>query len=935
MGDRAAMRHAIAVTFPTASAFVGRGPDRDRISVVLDQLRGGLSAALIVSGDAGIGKTELLRRTLNEATELRAFAISGYESEVQLAFAALHRLLLPLLDHVALLPKPQHDALAVAFGLEPGPPPTRFLVGVATMTLLARAAEKGPLLCVVDDAQWVDPETLNTLAFVARRLDTEGVGLLLGLRSSGPPLAAMNGIPEHRLAPMNDRDMRVLLSGVAEHPVPAHVAARLIAESDGNPLALLEYATSLSPERLAGTTGLPPALPISDRLSAGFAGQISQLPPTTRDLLLLLASTGPDDTDVVLGACRLLSLDPDIATPAIRAAILDASPSLAFRHPLIRSAVYDTADPAAVRRAHSALAASADDLGYSDAAAWHRAYAASGPDEDVAAQLEKAATRARERGGYAAMATFLTLAADHSVPDTDEHARRLLAAAQAHITAGNGAQATTLLDGWNPVGWSAGLVAAARVGATIAVNDARSGLESAVLASAASKLSPDQHEMIWQLRSGAFFVALETRECTRETTLHQLARELLENPIAAIRQPAALDLLCEGLAARYVFGYEAAAPTLRRALRLVGPETATEASTALLVWMAMEDLWDDDFQSTVWPAVTAENQQNGAWAAAWIGLGSSAITEMRHGRFEAAQDLFDETSSVGAAMGVNDELLWATLIELRAWQGRADETRSMAQRLQRFWGDKRRYGSMHNYAATALTALELGAGHYAEAHVHATRVARDDPPGHGSRILSDLVEAAVRTGDDAAAKLALDKLNSRARTAGTPWALAVRARTEAVALRGSPSAEELYDEAVNRLSSTTLRIEIARTHLLYGEWLRRRRRRKDARTHLSIAVDAFMDMGATLFAERADRELAIVGGRDAGIRSASAAPTLPLLTPQERRVAELAAQGLTNLEISQRLFVSTSTVDYHLSKVFRKLQVTSRRRLREFLPDDK
>ena len=909
---------------------VGRAADRDRLGAVLRQLRQGLSAVLVVSGDAGIGKTRLLRWAADVARDMQTVQVSGYEAEIGLGFAALHRLLLPLLGSLPGLPGPQRDALGTAFGLSPGPAPNRFLVGLATVTLLQQAAQDRPLLCIVDDVQWTDQETLDILGFVARRLDTEGVALILGLRSSGmAPPSQLAGIPWHRLLPMPEHDMRSLLFAATASPPAPNVVTRLIAESEGNPLALLEYLASLSPERLAGAEDLPPALPVGERLASGFAAQIVQLPADTRQLLLLLSAAGPDAVDVVSDACRRLGIAPDAALPAVRNSMLSQLPWLWFRHPLIRSVVYDSAGTPAQRRVHGVLSEASAACGLPDAAAWHRAHAITAPDEDVAGQLELTAARARERGGYAAEANFLTLAAQLSEPGSNSHVRRRLAAARAHIIAGDGVKAEQLLDGLDAEGALGARIRAERVEAILLSNDARHADAPAMLVKAAAEIPADGTGLARQLLCGALRAAVGSRELTVGTSLSQIAQALLSRPRPPDAKATPVDLIYEGLAARFALGYVPAAPVMREALREIAGEQhfAAVQSVPLLIWLLMEDLWDDDFESVTWPRLTESNRQRGALPSVWVGLASSAVTQARHGNFDTAQVMFDEAISLSVAVGAHSQVSWSVLTEFRGWQGREAQTRMMADTLIREWTGERQYGSSTNFALMALTVLDLGLGHYPEALAHATRVARDDPPGHGSRVLPDLIEAAVRAGDEPAAAQALERLTERATAAGTAWGQAVLARSRAVALGGAPDAGAHFADALRQFAATPLRAEAARTRLLYGEWLRRRRRRRDAGEQLTGALSEFTRMGAAAFAQRAARELAA-----ADTTSAVSAPAQPeALTPQERRVAELAAQGMTNAEISQHLFISSSTVDYHLSKAFRKLNITSRRRLRDRL----
>jgi DNA-binding CsgD family transcriptional regulator/tetratricopeptide (TPR) repeat protein len=961
---------ADVVTPQVLPPFVGRSADRERLAAVLARLRAGLSAALVVSGDAGIGKTQLLQQVIRDAGGLQTIMMSGYESEVRLGFAALHRLVSPFLGVLRDLPEPQRDALATAFGLAAGPPPNRFLVGLATMTLLEQAARKRPLLCVIDDVQWVDQETLDTLAFVARRLDAEGVGLIFGLRSSGRTLPGFSGIPEHQLPPMSDEDMRSLLSMAAPAPPAPHVATRLITESEGNPLALLEYVASLSPERLAGAAALPPALPVSERLSAGFAAQIKRLPSPTRRMLLVLSAAGADDADAVSETCARLGIRPGAAEPALRELIISAQPRLVFRHPIIRSVVYENADTSARRRVHALLGQVAEDRGFPDAAAWHRACATSGPDEAVAEQLERTAARARDRGGYATEATYLTLAAQRSVAGTEDHSRRLLAAAHAHVIAGDSAQAERLLDGYDANGSAGTRAEAERVRAIILSYDSRTADATAMLVNAASNLPSDEFDLARHILCNALRAALEpyvrhrqltaakhefvvedsadrppgavvvspvfavengSRHYTLDITLREVAQAFLSRPRPPGREPTPFDLIYEGLATRCAAGYRPAATVLQEALRQLtrDPDFATARSLLLLTWLAAEDLLDDKFEATTLAQMTASNRAQGALPSAWIGLAELANTETRHGNFDTAQEMYDEATSIAVAIGGDSQQVWPTLVELRVWQGREAEARSMVDTLIRDWGQERRYGSSANFGLLALTVLELSLRRYTQALEHASRVARDDPPGHGTRILPDLVEAAVRTGDEALAGRTLDELTSRATVAATPWAMGVLARTRALALSTSSEAEPNYQEALRLLLPTPLRTETARTHLLYGEWLRRRKRRADAGEQLSASLSAFTGMGATAFAQRAALELAATGVKPL----VTSTTQRSALTPQERHVAELAAQGMTNSEISEQLFISASTVDYHLSKVFRKLEITSRRRLKDKIYD--
>jgi DNA-binding CsgD family transcriptional regulator len=617
-------------------ALVGRGGDCGALDELVEAVRQGRSRSLVIVGEPGIGKTRLLRYAAQAADGVRTVSIAGVESELRLGFAALHRMLVPFLDRISLLPAPQRDALGSAFGLAAGPPADRFLVSLSVLTLLADAAAEQPLIWLVDDAQWLDRESLEVLGFVGRRLYADSIGLLFGAREAAPGLAALDGLPTRHLRGLEPAAARALLATNISGSLNARVAARIIAETGGNPLALQELARQLTPGQLAGRAPLPPRLPAGRHLHGHFLRQVKMLPPAAGSFLLLASAASSDDPAALWRAAALLGLGPDAADPAVARDIVSVDPRLAFRHPLIRSAVYEGARSADRRRVHDALATIASQDGYPDQAAWHRAAATVVPDEDVAADLERSADR--------------------------------------------------------------------------------------------------------------------------------------------------------------------------------------------------------------------------------------ATTEQ--------------------------------------------------------WGHERGAAVLGFFALIGLTVLELSLGCYVEALTWAMRIYDDDPPGFGNRILPEIVEAGTRGGDIGAARAALSRLADRAAASGTPWALGVLARSRAL-LAPDADAEAFYRAAIAHLTQTSVRTELARAHLLYGEWLRRQKRRKDARSQLRTARDMFDAMGAAAFARRARAELLAVG--DSSHQPAEQPG--PDLTPQEAQVSRLAAAGATNAEIATHMFVTTSTVEYHLSKVFRKLNITSRRQL--------
>src|SRR5450631_3204567 len=448
---------------------VGRSGDCGALDELVEAIRHGLSRSLVILGDPGIGKTRLLEYAAQAAGGVRTVRIAGLESELRLGFAALHRMLVPFLDRVGLLPAPQRAALDSAFGLAAGPPADRFLVSMSVLTLVAEIAAEQPLVWLVDDAHWVDRESLGVFGFIGRRLQADSTGLLFCAREASPGLAALDGLPTLRLSGLEPAAARALLAATVSGPLNARVAARIIDETGGNPLALRELAMHLTPDQLAGRSPLPPRLPVGRRLHGHFLRQAMMLPPATGTWLLLASAASGDDPATLWRAAALLGLEPDAADPAVAQDIVSVHPRVAFRHPLIRSAVYEGARSGDRRRVHEALASIAGQDGHPDEAAWHRAAATMVPDEDVAADLERSAARAERRGGYVAQATFLARAAELTL-DPRGRAVRLLAAAQAHLVAGDGALAQAMLDLAAPRLAEAGLhVEAQRLEASIAV----------------------------------------------------------------------------------------------------------------------------------------------------------------------------------------------------------------------------------------------------------------------------------------------------------------------------------------------------------------------------------------------------------------------------------------------------------------------------------
>jgi DNA-binding CsgD family transcriptional regulator/tetratricopeptide (TPR) repeat protein len=907
-----------------ADILVGRSSDCRALDDLAEAIRQGLSRSLVILGEPGIGKTRLLEYAAQAAGGAQTVRIAGLESELRLGFAGLHRMLVPFLNRLGGLPVPQRAALDAAFGRAAGPPADRFMISMSVLTLVAEIAAEQPLIWLVDDAHWLDRESLEVLGFVGRRLHADSTGLLFCARAAAPGLAALDGLPTRHLSGLEPAAARALLAATVAEPLNARVAARIIAETGGNPLALRELAGQLTPGQLAGRSPLPPRLPVGRRLQGHFLRQAELLPPATSTWLLLAAAASGDDPAALWRAAALLGLEPDAADPAVARDIVSADPRVTFRHPLIRSAVYEGARPGDRRRVHEALAAVAGQDGRPDEAAWHRAAATVMPDEDVAAALERSAARAAERGGYVAQATFLTRSAELT-PDPRDRAVRLLAAAQAYLVSGDGALAEAMLDQAAPRLADAGLhVAAQRLRASIAVFFSRHKDAPGLLLDAAAAAGRADKPLIRGMLFEALQAALVARQHTVGTTPAAVARAALQAPRDPAVDATATDLLLDGFATRIAIGYPQAVPLLRAAVGALSTSdqpTPAGIPATILAQFAADDLWDEQGRRAVFGRAEAIHRRHGALGALRVVLAGLCTCELWAGRLAEAEARYFEAAEISALIGIPAPASTGVLLDLRAWQGREAESRALAATTAE-WGEERGAPVLGFFAQIGLTVLELSLGRYTEALSWGLRIYGSDPPGFGSRVLPEIVEAGARAGDQRAARAALGRLDERATASGTPWALGMLARSRAL-LAPDSGADVLYREAIAQLTRTSVRTELARAHLLYGEWLRRQRRRRHASAQLRTAYRMFDAMGAAAFARRGRAELVAAGGQPPEPAELAG----PDLTPQETQIARLAAAGVTNAEIATRLFVTTSTVEYHLSKVFRKVGITSRRQL--------
>jgi DNA-binding CsgD family transcriptional regulator len=895
----------------------------------VENVRAGQSRVVVLRGEAGVGKTVLLEYLLERASGCRIARAAGVESEMELPFAGLHQLCAPMLEHLDRLPSPQGDALGAAFGLREGDAPDRFLVGLATLTLLAEAAEAQPLVCIVDDAQWLDHASAQILGFVARRLLAEQIALVGAARSGGGD-DVLAGLPELPIRGLGDRDARALLLDNLYGPLDAAVCDQIIGESHGNPLALLELPRTWNMAALAGGFGLPGSQPVAGKIEQSYVRRLGLLPADTQLLVLAAAAEPVGDPVPVWRAAERLGIGVGAAAPLEAAGLVEFGGRVRFRHPLVRSAVYRSASPEARHRVHGALAEATDPDPEPDRRAWHRAHATPALDEDVAAELERSAGRAQARGGLAAAAAFLQRAAELT-PEPASRARRALAAAQSKHQAGAPDTALNLLA-MAQAGPLDELQRARaellRAQITFAVNRGRDA--PPLLLAAAKRLESLDATLARETYLDAFSAALFAGRLARGGDVREVAEAVLAADWgdSARRSPRAYDLLLDGLAVLTMRGYAAAATTLKRALRAFRDEPMSEEDALRWLWLACRiarALGDD----ASWDELTHRQVQlarnAGALSLLPIALIERFGVQLFVGDLDAAASLVAEAEAVVEATG--SQLAPQGAVALAAWRGHEAEASTLIQ-ASRQEVERRGEGLWLIATEWASAVLFNGLGRYEDA-LSAAEQAAEHPHelGLSTWVPTEIIEAAVRSGHPERAAGPLRRLQEISRAAGTDWALGVEARSRALLSEGE-AAERLYREAIERLGRTRIRVALARAHLLYGEWLRRENRRVAAREQLRIAHQLYSSMGMEGFAERARRELSATGET---VRRRTV-ETPDELTMQEAQIARLAADGHSNPEIGARLFISPRTVEWHLRKVYTKLGVSSRQQLHRTLP---
>jgi DNA-binding CsgD family transcriptional regulator len=896
----------------------GRAREFALLDGLVEAIRDGESRSLVLRGEPGIGKTALLEYLVESAPDLTVVRAVGVESEMELDYASLHQLCAPLLDRLERLPAPQQQAVEIVFGLSSGPAPDRFLVGLGVLSLVSEVAEERPLLCVVDDAQWLDQASALTLAFVARRLLAEPVGIVFAAREPGE---ALRHVPDLEVRGLVNGDARALLGSALPFALDGRVRDQILAETRGNPLALLELPRGLTPTELAGGFGLPDAPDLSQRIEKSYLRRLEALPEDARRLLLVAAADPVGDPLLLRRACDRLGIAPSAVDETDGLLALDER--VTFRHPLARSAVYRSAGGAERRAAHLALAEVTDRAADPDRRAWHLAAATAGPDEAVALELELSAGRAQARGGFAAAAAFLRRA----VALTDDPARRAaraLAAAEASLGAG-------------AFDVARGLLAAAEAGpldefararldrlrAEVAFAEQRGSDAPLLLLQAARTLETLDPPLARRTYLEAWTAGLFAgRLAGAGGSLLDVSRAVAAAPRADRPLPA--DLLLDGLALVFTEGRPAAAPVLRRAVAaFAGTDVAVEDALrwGFLASRAANLVWDYESCLEIARRTVQLARDSGALevlAAADNACGQAAAFG---GDFTSAELLMAEVDAVKEATGTRIGPYAA--IALAGIRGRASPLLDGVIAQATAGGQ----GTAVQYALWAKSVLLNGLGRYDEALAAAVEASEHTPELFiASWALSELIEAATRTENAELARDALERLGEHTRDCDTDWALGIHARSRAL-LSDGEAAERSYREAISRLERTRLRPEHARAHLLYGEWLRRDGRRKDAREHLRRAHGSFTTIGMEAFAARARGELLATGER---VRKRTA-ETRDELTSQELQIARLARDGLSNPEIGARLFLSPRTVEWHLRKVFTKLRIHSRHELAKAL----
>ena len=905
-------------------SILGRTGELDRLSALAGGARNGRGGALLIRGDPGIGKTALLDEGTRGLQGVRVVRSDGYEAESAMPYAALQRIGTPFAGYLRALPARQAAALRIAAGIDDGPPPDRYLVGLGMLSLLAAAGETEPLVCVVDDAHLLDAESLEVLAFVARRLEAESFALLLGTRPDPRVDLVTAGLPALHLEGLDPLSAVQLLNRSASAAVDPFLASRIAEETGGNPLALIDLSRQFTARQLSDSSIAPAPVPVGQRLEAHYLAQFEQIPRDAQLWLRVAAAESTGDVAVIGGAAALLGLPTDAPTEAERAQLASVRDIVEFRHPLVRAAVYNGMAAAERRRVHEALREVADELGREELAVWHAAAATVGTDAVVAERMERAADAAGGRGGTASRARLLARAADLT-PEGPARDGRLLAAAEAAAAAGAAQLALELLDrldaaDLDPV--SLGRMLSLRALLALFVADPGGILTgSAVMLRAADLF----HGLVPQLEQRtlvrAFEMALTAEWAMEGTTLDELGHRLTAGASAA---DGPLSVALDALGAHILLPYEDAVPKLRSALAML--RAAGDAQLLDIGYFGIAiamALWDERACVELLERTAHAAREAGMLRVLDTTLWLLSLAELVRGDPAASGHYVEQVRELRRAIGYDaEQVVNASYL---AWAGAPTELVEQIAQGTLATG----FAGAWTIAMTGLSIRAIADGHYRDAFERLRPMVERPFLQVTYQQLPDYVEAGARSGNAAAVHAAAGQLTRFAEVSGTPWIRGVAARSAAL-LAPDDAAEEQYRRAIEHLEQATGPSELGRAHLVYGEWLRRTKRRREAREQLRRALDIFERVGAPAFADRARRELEATGEH---VTRHVPGETDPL-TPQESTIARLAAAGQTNAEIGAALFISANTVDYHLRKVFRKLEVTSRRQLAERISTD-
>jgi DNA-binding CsgD family transcriptional regulator len=895
---------------------IGREQELAQLSALVDAARHGSAGSVVVRGEPGMGKSALLDELVNASHQATVLRTSGLEAEAPLAFAALHRLLRPVMRLRETLPPPQARALRVAFGEEDGPSVEPFLVGVATLTVLTAAAEENLVLCVIDDAHWLDPASAGALLYCASRLGADRVVMLFATRDDAATPFQAPGLSELVLTGLGPDAARALLERHLTDTPAEDVTRRLVAETGGNPLALLELPTEFTAAQLVGHSPLPAQLHLTTRVERVFLDRSQRLSADVQTVLLLVAADDTGEIAVLRRALRSLGLDEDALVSAVASGLLvEDGPFVAVRHPLVRSAIYQAATSGDRRRAHGALAEALTGSGDTDRQTWHRAAAADGPDDDLVAALERVGSRAQRRGGHAAALAAFERAAQLTT-DQEQRARLTLAAARSAWASGQAVRGQTLLAAArDTAGDPALLWDIARLRGHIEVNIGSAVEAHRVFVEAA--VAAHRVDPVRALDNAVVAALIRTYGADSGTPLPMADDLAMPTPGDSL-QTLCLKQLLTTMTHVAENRWSAAAESLNLALR-----TGEQVDDRDVLWNlgnAALQLGDDDAQLRFYGYALARAREAGAITAVIYCLQRLCLCSYLAGDLVAVRSIAEE--AIALAEGINQPALTAlpvgVLTLLAAVQGR-EEYDALLLRLE---GLATTYplgiltDPVYDMTRWAKGAKAASDGDNAGALHHLSRFRL---PVFARMSAPERIESAVRANETGLALGFADGLAPFAEATGRPWALATVAFGRAMTA-GPHDAEPLFHEALRQHALARRPLDTARTELAYGEWLRRNQRRVDARQHLRQALETFQDVHVEALADRANQELR-ASGETARKRDPS---TLVNLTPMELKIAQLVSSGLSNKDVAAQCWISPRTVAFHLRNIFAKAGVTSR-----------